>query len=169
MNVLTRHFRLRTSLAVLSLAALAICMFYVRQPTLAPFFMAYPIIWLGSRDAVIAHFFNNNVDLSYGIYLYGWPVTQVVRSFAGPNLSGYELALLAVPPTVIVAAASWFLVERPSLRYKSIRRPLVSMPISAERPPLHIEQNMGQPELLPSLLSNDRTDNCDVDGGKLKN
>ena len=51
-----------------------------------------------------------------GLYLYGWPSAQLVQQFApgGPlhNMAWATLLALAL------AAASWFLVERPALRLK---------------------------------------------------
>ena len=55
-------------------------------------------------------------DLSYGLYLYGWPSAQLVQTFApgGPFHNTFWTTLLALA----LAAASWFLVERPALRLK---------------------------------------------------
>lgn len=55
-------------------------------------------------------------DLSYGLYLYGWPAGQIVQSMtpAGPLQNTAWTTVLALA----LAAASWFLVERPALRLK---------------------------------------------------
>lgn len=56
-------------------------------------------------------------DLSYGVYLYGWPVQQALHA----TLPGIGLAaaiLLSLALTLPVAAASWLLVERPALALK---------------------------------------------------
>ena len=52
------------------------------------------------------------VDLSYGIYIYAFPVQQVLASHGWLTLPA---AVLAVLP---FAAFSWFLVERPALTLK---------------------------------------------------
>lgn len=57
-------------------------------------------------------------DLSYGLYLYGWPSQQLVQYFApgtGPLMNTLWATLIAGT----LAALSWFLVERPALRLKS--------------------------------------------------
>jgi peptidoglycan/LPS O-acetylase OafA/YrhL len=56
-------------------------------------------------------------DLSYGIYIYAFPVQQVLASYGQLNLM---TAVLAVLP---FAAASWFLVEKPALKLKPGPRP----------------------------------------------
>jgi peptidoglycan/LPS O-acetylase OafA/YrhL len=54
-------------------------------------------------------------DLSYGLYIYGWPVAQTLVHLY-PGLTPAELAALSVACTLPLAAASWHLVERPALR-----------------------------------------------------
>jgi peptidoglycan/LPS O-acetylase OafA/YrhL len=54
-------------------------------------------------------------DLSYGVYLYGWPVTQSLLALIGP-MSPLLLAPLACLAVLPLAVASWVLVERPGLR-----------------------------------------------------
>jgi peptidoglycan/LPS O-acetylase OafA/YrhL len=54
-------------------------------------------------------------DLSYGLYIYGWPVAQTLVHLH-PGLAPVELAALSLACTLPLAAASWHLVERPALR-----------------------------------------------------
>ncbi len=57
-------------------------------------------------------------DLSYGIYIYHWCILQMLFYWF-PNLSVFELFALAFPPTVILAALSWYIIEKPALRSKT--------------------------------------------------
>jgi peptidoglycan/LPS O-acetylase OafA/YrhL len=54
-------------------------------------------------------------DLSYGMYLYAFPVQQVILG-AAPRFGYPILACMAL--TVPFAALSWHLVEKPALRWK---------------------------------------------------
>jgi peptidoglycan/LPS O-acetylase OafA/YrhL len=54
-------------------------------------------------------------DLSYGFYIYGWPVAQTILHVL-PGLAPWELTVLSLAGTLPLAAASWHLVERPALR-----------------------------------------------------
>ncbi|HXP76158.1 MAG TPA: acyltransferase [Stellaceae bacterium] len=56
-------------------------------------------------------------DLSYGLYIYGWPVEQTVL-YLRPDASWWELFLIAFPATAVVAFLSWHVVERRALRLK---------------------------------------------------
>lgn len=57
-------------------------------------------------------------DLSYGLYLYGWPSQQLVQWFA-PSTGALGNTLWATLLAATLAAASWWLVESPALRLKS--------------------------------------------------
>ncbi|MGB7240699.1 MAG: acyltransferase [Sulfitobacter sp.] len=54
-------------------------------------------------------------DPSYGLYIYGWPVSQAIVHLA-PGTSPAALAALTVLCTFPIAYLSWHLVEQPSLR-----------------------------------------------------
>ncbi len=53
-------------------------------------------------------------DISYGVYIYGWPVAQAILHVAGP-MSAQSLALASALAVLPFAIASWALVERPAI------------------------------------------------------
>lgn len=65
---------------------------------------------------------DRRADLSYGIYLWGGPVQQVVVSVVGVGLGWMGVFAVAVPVVVGVAALSWYCVEGPALRFKPLVR-----------------------------------------------
>jgi peptidoglycan/LPS O-acetylase OafA/YrhL len=60
-------------------------------------------------------------DVSYGIYVYAFPVQQSIASLWGPGLEPGVMLALAFPATYALALLSWRLVERPALRRKRYR------------------------------------------------
>ena len=72
--------------------------------------------WIGLRD--ISKF----GDLSYGIYIYAWPVQQIGVALMGQQTLYLELLSITVPVTLALAAASWHLVEKKALRFKPGQR-----------------------------------------------
>lgn len=56
-------------------------------------------------------------DLSYGVYLYGWPVQQACVALF-PAAGALVLFFPALALTLIVAGLSWYLVEKPALGLK---------------------------------------------------
>jgi len=59
-------------------------------------------------------------DLSYGLYIYGWPVEQTVL-YLRPETSPPLLFLIAFPLTAALAFLSWHLIEKRALRLKPRR------------------------------------------------
>ncbi|HXE38642.1 MAG TPA: acyltransferase [Azonexus sp.] len=54
------------------------------------------------------------VDLSYGLYVYGYPLQQVIFHF-DKQLAGYGVFFIALCLTALLALASWLLLEKPAL------------------------------------------------------
>ena len=98
-------------LALLAIAALGRGTWWFHLPYFA--IACYGTLWLACvpRLPLIRRH-----DLSYGLYLYGWPSAQLVQQFSpgGPLHNTLWATLLAGA----LAAASWFLVELPALRLK---------------------------------------------------
>jgi peptidoglycan/LPS O-acetylase OafA/YrhL len=57
-------------------------------------------------------------DYSYGLYLYGWPVQQLVLYFFATHLNAHGLFLLSFPVTLAAAYFSWHAVEKRFLKMK---------------------------------------------------
>ena len=58
-------------------------------------------------------------DLSYGIYLYGYPVQIAVQSVLGNTLNAEQCLFVAIFVTLLLAIASWNLVEKRALLLKT--------------------------------------------------
>ncbi|HEY6396033.1 MAG TPA: acyltransferase [Solirubrobacteraceae bacterium] len=78
-------------------------------------------------------------DLSYGLYLWGYPVAQLIVLFTAVRRP-LVLFALAAPITTVCALASWRLVESPALRLKSRLRPR-PIPTLAPAPSPYPHQN----------------------------
>jgi hypothetical protein len=57
-------------------------------------------------------------DLSYGLYIYGWPVEEAIMWLSGGRAAWWQVFLIALPAASVLALLSWHLVERPMLRLK---------------------------------------------------
>jgi peptidoglycan/LPS O-acetylase OafA/YrhL len=92
----------------------------------APLPLAFLLLWLGARLPVRVGAHN---DISYGVYLFAFPLQQLMAVANVPESVGLGwFAVLSVAVTVPVAWASWVLVERPSLR---LRRLMPAVPRAA--------------------------------------
>lgn len=59
-------------------------------------------------------------DYSYGVYIYGFPIQQVVASLGSPFQHWYINLLISVPVIVAIAVLSWHLVEKGALKAKVV-------------------------------------------------
>jgi len=68
-------------------------------------------------------------DISYGMYIYAFPLQLVLAVIVGSALPAWAFVLISIALTVPFAAASWFLVEKPAMRLKRLtrQRPTVSV------------------------------------------
>lgn len=82
---------------------------------------ALAVIW-GTACTPVLHRAGRFGDFSYGMYIYAFPVQQlVVWTFR--NQLGFNTAIsLTIVGTLILAALSWHLVEKPALSFKPRRR-----------------------------------------------
>ena len=79
--------------------------------------LVYAFLWVGMVLPL-----RWTTDLSYGTYIYAFPVTQMLVLAGVAQLGPLALLLTAGSATLLIAAASWFLIERPALSLKSIAR-----------------------------------------------
>jgi len=79
--------------------------------------VAYPMLWLGIHLPLQKVGARN--DYSYGVYIYAFPVSQLLALW-GVYRWGYPAYVaLVVLLTIPFAAASWWLVEKHALKFKT--------------------------------------------------
>jgi peptidoglycan/LPS O-acetylase OafA/YrhL len=57
-------------------------------------------------------------DYSYGVYIYAFPMQQLMVFLLPGDRVWWVNILLSLPPTLLLAALSWHLVEKPALALK---------------------------------------------------
>jgi peptidoglycan/LPS O-acetylase OafA/YrhL len=77
----------------------------------------YALLYAASKRSVVLSQFNRLPDISYGLYLYGWPIQKMLL-WNIPSLSPWELFGIAAPTAIMFGMASWYLIEKPALRFK---------------------------------------------------
>ena len=86
--------------------------------------LAYATVYLG---CCTFRWFDNMLksDLSYGLYLYGFPISQTLMFVLAPHMQGLNaastvaaIAGLSIILTLIFAKLSWTFVEKPFLRFR---------------------------------------------------
>jgi peptidoglycan/LPS O-acetylase OafA/YrhL len=107
--------------------ALGVALVFVPTVFLAGTSFMTPLLWLTLPYAVIA-FCESSVpmlsnagrwgDMSYGVYLYSFPVQQVLAHFMPMPINVYLYIFLATVLTLPLAFISWHTVEKRALRLK---------------------------------------------------
>lgn len=78
--------------------------------------IAYALLYAGSVLPLTR--FGSRNDVSYGLYIYGFPVQQlVVLVLGGALLPVWLMSLVSIIFTVPLAWASWLAIERPSMSH----------------------------------------------------
>jgi peptidoglycan/LPS O-acetylase OafA/YrhL len=75
----------------------------------------YVLLFLGMTLRAEPKVLGRPVDLSYGVYLYGWPIAQVLLFASAQRLGPMTLFILSMCLTLPVAFVSWRYIEWPSL------------------------------------------------------
>lgn len=65
--------------------------------------------------------FDRYGDVSYGLYIYAFPTQQVLATYGVNALGLAPYVLLATAISIVLAASSWFMIEKPSLSLKDAR------------------------------------------------
>jgi peptidoglycan/LPS O-acetylase OafA/YrhL len=101
--------------------------------------LPYAAIWVSTKPWP-----HLRADFSYGVYIYAFPITQllVIAGFAAAGPMPLIVATMFV--TLPFAAASWFLVERPVLRFQ------LASPIGATMMSRHRTLSVSDPSATPA-------------------
>ena len=82
-------------------------------PVLVLYFSALPFKWIKKITPA--------PDLSYGYYVFAFPLQQVISQMSGTkNIYPWQMALLSIIVIFPFAVFSWYLVEKKALRFKKL-------------------------------------------------
>jgi peptidoglycan/LPS O-acetylase OafA/YrhL len=113
-----KNLSFRGPLAALFAVAACLALFSWRATDLAlPTVGAYGLLYAASKRSALLSRFNRLPDVSYGVYLYGWPIQKLFVWYY-PSISPWLMAALSMGLALLAGTASWYLIEKPALRLK---------------------------------------------------
>jgi peptidoglycan/LPS O-acetylase OafA/YrhL len=120
--------------------------FTLTSMDLTAVFLAYPLVWLGIH--LPFYMIGARNDYSYGVYIYAYPVQQLLVVWGISRWGYWPYTLLSVALVVPFAGASWWAIEKHALRLKSMTWPLrtTSRPRGAEDPPITTHEQQEVPQ-----------------------
>lgn len=116
--LVVRRWGVRSSIALACAAVVVLAVVSGHTAAALATCGAYTIVWLGTRDNPLSRLSRHTGDLSYGVYLYGWPVQQLVR-VVSPVDAPWVTVALCLPLTLACAWLSYRFVEAPALQLKA--------------------------------------------------
>ena len=101
-------------------SVLLLTLFAYREYRLIAFYIALPylVIYVAFAKQFRLRLYDKIGDLSYGTYLFAFPIQQAVVAAHGGDIGPIRLLFFALPLTLCFAAASWYLVEKPALGFR---------------------------------------------------
>jgi peptidoglycan/LPS O-acetylase OafA/YrhL len=90
-----------------------------------PFAITYLLFWFSFHPLVRFHNWARHGDFSYGIYLYAFPIQQLI-AMTVPGISPMLMFAAATPLAVLSGLLSWHIVEKHFMRARDNRCPLRS-------------------------------------------
>lgn len=107
---------LDTVWAVMAVALWLFSLHTISERFVGPLAAGYLSLWFGAAPSGPLRHLANKFDLSYGAYIFGWPITQtLVRVWPSAGIG--ETLIAACLLSALAAIVSWFLVERPAMRF----------------------------------------------------
>lgn len=157
-------FRDHTPLSIVGVLALGLAFWTARgtgwERIVSLFATGYGAVWLAKVPMGRLRELTNKIDLSYGIYIFGWPISQTLI-LTWPNISTFALVTASLILAVGVAVPSWLLIERPALRsrpsvMKLLRRFLhvINAKVFGTRRPVAANTFTREQSLAPLKFSN---------------
>ncbi len=104
----------------------------------------YVVLTFGLIPSPYLPRFGRRADISYGVYLYAFPIQQTIIAKAGPGLHPLILMATALPLSWLCGWLSWHLVEKHALRLKPRR----TSKLSGTGPRARLREESGE-EALP--------------------
>jgi len=93
-----------------------IFLFSKKTITDTAFFFSIPFIILPIAVSFKDRLVNGRFDISYGLYIYAYPIQQIVANEL--SLSFWSGLLVSIVITTSIAIASWTFIEKPAIKFK---------------------------------------------------
>lgn len=112
--------RLDGRMAVVAFILLLICLHFGFGKQALPFLGTYVVLFLAFWNRLKLSNFAKYGDLSYGLYIYAFPVQQTVTQCFGGKMSQMLNFIITLPIVICCAYISWHVVEKRFLRLKKL-------------------------------------------------
>jgi peptidoglycan/LPS O-acetylase OafA/YrhL len=110
-----------SKIALIFSVLLFACLFNTALAELALLFLGgYLLIYFAFSAIPLLSRFQTAPDISYGIYLYGWPVQMLLIWYIG-GITPIGVFFLAMAICFLLGLVSWYSIEKPFLKLKKLK------------------------------------------------
>jgi peptidoglycan/LPS O-acetylase OafA/YrhL len=129
------HLPLRWPIAAVALITLVLSLKLAHWGVALTFPVAlgYVLIFVAHLSLPVLRSWSKPGDFSYGMYLYAFPIQQLLVHWR-KDLTPMTLFALSAPLTLAMAVISWHAIEKPFLRLKRARPKVMRQPIETSAP-----------------------------------
>ncbi len=109
----------RTLLASIAFVSSILIIYFKLNPIWLGFSWPYLVLYIGQGSSRLADWIHHHIeDPSYGIYLYAFPVQQLIIYFVQPSVMFLLWSSTII--SFILGIASWKFIEKKMLRFKNL-------------------------------------------------
>ena len=117
MNSLHARFGVNSRGAAISLGAFLLSALFGAPSLAYAVFGAYLIVFIGERPSPISPLVRRVGDLSYGLYLFGWPAEQIVVQYTG-TASPWLVFVASTAIAALFAGVSFHMIEKHAMKWR---------------------------------------------------
>lgn len=115
------NIRISSGYAGICAALLCISSVFGVLKAALPILWAYIIIYFAFHPKIKLHSFGRNGDYSYGMFVVGFPIQQLVVQYYGGSMNAYVNFVISFPIILVCAFFSWHIIEKPCLKLKKYK------------------------------------------------
>ena len=83
-------------------------------------FGSYLVIYIGYQQKFVFSSFTKYGDISYGIYIYAFPIQQSIIAIFSSNITPFQNFIISLPIIIICSFLSWHLIKKRALKLKHV-------------------------------------------------
>ncbi|QHQ63018.1 acyltransferase family protein [Anaerocolumna sedimenticola] len=112
--------KIRTTYFIISVAVLLLATQFRGFEITSTILLPYIVLYLAFTPHIKLNRFAAGGDLSYGIYIYAFPIQQIITHLFGETIQWYTNLILAIPFVLLFSFLSWHFIEKPFINLKNM-------------------------------------------------
>ncbi|WP_142255392.1 acyltransferase family protein [Bacillus sinesaloumensis] len=108
-------------IAMISFSTIVLSLVYGHFNTVFALFGSYLIFYIAYHPRIAFHSFSKIGDASYGLYIFAFPIQQLITYLFNGEISPLSNFAISFPIVLVMSYCSWHLIENPMLKFKKVK------------------------------------------------